>query len=210
MKLDSSFYRRDDVVQIARELLGMYLFSCIDGQLCGGRIVETEAYHGRIDKACHAYNGRRTDRTEIMYAEGGLAYVYLIYGIHHLFNIVTNEAGKADAVLIRAIEPSHGLEIMSLRRGVSADSPRLSSGPGLVSQALGINRRHYGLDLGGNTIWVEDRQDSPADEEVLARPRVGVAYAQEDAWLPWRFSIRNNDWVSKTISKYGSRPDSTR
>ncbi|EMR04466.1 DNA-3-methyladenine glycosylase [Cesiribacter andamanensis] len=219
MKLPEDFYRRPDPVQISRELLGKYLITHIGGVRTAGIIVETEAYNGRTDKACHAHLGRRTKRTEIMYHRGGLAYVYLTYGLHHLFNIVTNEAGFADAVLIRALEPTEGLEEMQLRRGLARPGLarpslmrpglarpdyRLTAGPGVMSQALGITREHWGENLQGDKIWVEDRNYTLADQDILQRPRVGIAYAQEDALLPWRFSIRNNPWVSRAKATYES------
>lgn len=209
-KLPVSFYTRPDVVQISRELLGKYLLTEIGGVRTGGKIVETEAYSGRNDKACHSHLGRRTSRTEIMYHQGGVAYVYLTYGIHNLFNIVTNSEGLADAVLIRAIEPLEGIEEMLLRRGLPNVEKRLTAGPGVMSQALGISREQYGEPLTGHTIWVENRNEEVKEEDILARPRVGVGYAGEDALLPWRFSIKNNPWVSKTVTNYGNRTDSTR
>ncbi len=209
MKLSRSFFTRPDVVEISRELLGKYLYTNIDGLLTGGMIVETEAYSGKNDKACHSHMGRRTTRTEIMYHEGGVSYVYLTYGIHHLFNIVTNTEGNADAVLIRAIEPLEGIDIMLQRREMVKPEKKLTAGPGVLSQALGISRKHYGEPLSGNTIWVEDKNVYFKDEETEARPRVGIGYAGEDALLPWRFSIRNNPWVSKTVTNYGNRINST-
>ena len=208
-KIPLSFYQREDVVQISRELLGKYLFTYINGVRTGGMIVETEAYNGRTDKACHAFGGRRTKRTEIIYHTGGVAYVYLTYGIHYLFNIVTNQEGLADAILIRAVEPVEGIEAMMDRRGMEKPEKRLTAGPGVLSQALGIDRDHYGLALNGETIWLEDRQISLSENQIEARPRVGIAYAEEDALLPWRFSIRNNPWVSKTVTNYGDRPHRT-
>lgn len=209
-KLSLSFYTRPEVVQISRELLGKYLFTHINGVRTGGKIVETEAYSGQNDKACHSHLGRRTARTEIMYHTGGVAYVYLTYGMHHLFNIVTNQEGMADAVLIRAIEPKEGIEEMMLRRGLSKVEKRLTAGPGVLSQALGISREQYGIPLSGPSIWVEDWKEEINEDEILARPRVGIAYAGEDALLPWRFSIRENPWVSKTVTNYGNRTYSTR
>lgn len=208
-KLPRSFYSRTDVVQIGQELLGKYLFTNIEGVLTGGMIVETEAYSGRNDKACHSHMGRRTKRTEIMYQEGGLAYVYLTYGIHYLFNVVTNREGNADAVLIRGVEPTEGVEWMMERRGMAKPENRLTAGPGVLSQALGISKKHYGELLTGNTIWIEDRQHEVKQEEIERRPRVGIAYAEEDAFLPWRFNIRNNRWVSKTVSNYGNNSNRT-
>lgn len=208
-KLSRSFYTRPDVVQISRDLLGKYLFTAVDGVLTGGMIVETEAYSGKNDKACHSHLGRRTSRTEIMYQQGGVVYVYLTYGIHYLFNVVTNKTGNADAVLIRGIEPCQGIEWMMERRGLDKPEKRLTAGPGVLSQAMGINKNLYGESLTGNMVWIEDRGQLIKDELIEARPRVGVGYAQEDALLPWRFSIRSNPWVSKTVTKYGNSNNST-
>lgn len=195
-KLPREFYTRPDVVHIGKELLGKYLFTYIDGVLTGGKIVETEAYCGENDLACHAHLGRRTTRTEIMYHEGGVAYVYLIYGIYALFNIITNVAGKADAVLIRAIEPTEGIPEMLLRRNQTKISAKLTAGPGLLTISLGIKTAHYATDLTGNSIWLEDQGINVPADQIIASPRVGVAYAGEDAFLPWRFRIRNNPWTS--------------
>ena len=146
-KVPLSFYDRKDVIQIAKELLGKILVTNFDGVITSGRIVETEAYNGVIDRASHAWGGRRTSRTEIMYAEGGKAYVYLCYGIHHLFNIVTNVRDVPHAVLIRAIEPLHGIETMLQRTGKPFANVTLTRGPGNVSKALGIHTVHTGYDL---------------------------------------------------------------
>lgn len=197
MKLTKSFYTRPDVVQLAHELLGKYVYTCVDGMLTGGMIVETEAYSGENDKACHAHLQRRTQRTEIMYAEGGVAYVYLVYGIHHLFNIITNQQGSADAVLVRAIEPEVGVEEMLLRRNMQQLKPNLTAGPGVLSQALGINKKLYGADLTGSTIWLEDKNVVFSPEKIAAGPRIGIDYAGEDALLPWRFWVKDCKWVSK-------------
>jgi DNA-3-methyladenine glycosylase len=201
-KLPLSFYTRPDAVTIARELLGKYFYSSFDGVLTGGMIVETEAYSGENDAACHAHLGRRTKRTQIMYEPGGISYVYLIYGIYSLFNIVTNAAGAADAVLIRAIEPLEGLPEMQQRRGLSTIEPRLTAGPGLMTQAMGISTLHNGTPLMGNEIWVEDRGVVVPEEDIVAGPRVGVAYAGADALLPWRFHVKGSKWVSKAKPKY--------
>ncbi|SFG92217.1 DNA-3-methyladenine glycosylase [Pontibacter chinhatensis] len=197
MKLPKEFYTRPDVVQLAQELLGKYLYTCVDGMLTGGMIVETEAYSGQNDRACHAHLNRRTARTEIMYSEGGVAYVYLIYGIYHLFNIITNEQDKADAVLVRAIEPEVGIEEMLLRRGFESIKSNLTAGPGVLSIALGIDRKLYGADLTGDTIWLEDKGLVLPAESIAAGPRIGVDYAGEDALLPWRFWLKGNKWVSR-------------
>ena len=196
MKLTRDFYTRPDVALISQELLGKYLFTKIGGHVTAGMIVETEAYCGRNDKACHANNNKRTPRTEVMYAEGGHAYLYLCYGIHHLFNIVTNVEGTADAVLIRALEPVEGIDWMLLRRNMMLPKPALTAGPGSMSAALGITTKHYGHDLLGDTIWVEDRGIAVAQHHIIASPRVGVAYAGDDALRPWRYRIKGNQWTS--------------
>lgn len=199
-KLPRMFYTRSDVVQISKELLGKYLMTHLDGVLTGGKIVETEAYCGRTDRACHAYLNRRTKRTEIIYQEGGIAYVYICYGIHHLFNVVTNEQELADAVLIRAIEPTDGIDWMLKRRNMKKMATRLTGGPGCLTKALGITRVHYGTDLQGKTIWIEDRQNDIVDADIIACPRIGIDYAGTDALLPWRFYIKGNKWVSRISS----------
>ncbi|MCC2548288.1 DNA-3-methyladenine glycosylase [Hymenobacter sp. BT175] len=196
MKIPAAYYQRPDVVQIARELLGKYLFTSIGGVLTGGRIVETEAYAHINDQACHSHLGRFTKRTSIMYEAGGVAYCYLIYGRYTLFNIITNEAGKADAVLIRGLEPTEGLAEMQLRRGLAAPARNLTAGPGLLTQALGITTAHYGTDVTGDLIWLEDRNETLPPELVTASPRVGIDYAGSDAALPWRFRVKGSPWVS--------------
>lgn len=194
-KLTKDFFLRDDVVAIAADLIGKFLYTKIEGQLTGGIIVETEAYNGRTDKACHAYLDRNTNRTRVMYEHGGVSYVYLCYGIHYLFNIVTNCSGLADAILIRAIEPVEGIDVMEERRGISADKIALTSGPGNVSKALGITKELYGEQLTGNKIWLENGYQKTF--QVAARKRIGIDYAEEDKHLPWRFIMRDNKWVSK-------------
>ena len=194
-KLNRSFYLSEDVVQVARDLLGKVLFSYIDGVLTAGKIVETEAYCGRGDKACHA-NGKRTPRTEVMYGEGGQAYVYLCYGIHHLFNVVTNKKDLADAVLIRGLEPISGIQEMKVRRRNTM--AKLASGPGTLSQAMGIKVKMNGTDLCGDELWIA--QIKPSEKiEILSGTRIGVDYAEEDALKPWRFIIKDNKYVSKSI-----------
>lgn len=197
MKLPSSYYLNQDVIFLAKDLLGKVLFTQIEGQITAGVIVETEAYFGEIDKASHAYGGRRTNRTEIMYSEGGVSYVYLCYGIHHLFNIVTSVKNEPHAVLIRAIEPLIGTETMELRRNMPITKSAISSGPGSAAKALGIDTTFNQKDLGGEEIWVEDHGIRYAENDIAAAPRVGVAYAQEDAFLPWRFFVKGNKYVSK-------------
>jgi DNA-3-methyladenine glycosylase len=197
MVLPESFYARTDVVEIARELLGKVLVTRFDGELTSGIIVETEAYAGEGDRASHAFGGRRTRRTEIMYGHGGTAYVYLIYGIHHLFNVVTNSRDTPHAILIRAIEPLEGIDVMLARRGKEKLQPSLTAGPGAMSAALGIRTSHTGLSLQGPEITIEDRGIKVPPRKVVAGTRVGVAYALDDALRPYRFSIAGNPYVSK-------------
>lgn len=182
---------------LANDLLGKVLFTQIDGEITAGIIVETEAYFGVQDKASHAYGGRRTDRTEPMFGQGGISYVYLCYGIHNLFNIVSSVEGEPHAVLIRAIEPLTGIEIMETRRNMPATKAAISSGPGSAAKALGIDRSFNQKDLTGEEIWIEDHGIRYPAEDIAATPRVGVAYAQEDALLPWRFFVKGNKYVSK-------------
>jgi DNA-3-methyladenine glycosylase len=187
MKLGKVFYLREDVVKISRELLGKVLCTDIDGKFASGIITETEAYRGVVDKASHAYNNRRTNRTEIMFGEGGKAYVYLCYGIHYLFNIVTNKAETPHAILVRAITPLDGIETIMERRNVSKLVPKTTIGPGTVSKALGITTKHTGVDLTGDTIWLEDRGIKVKPKDIIVGPRIGIDYAEEDALLPYRF-----------------------
>lgn len=194
--LPRSFFRRDDVVQIAKDLLGKKLCTNIDGSFTSGVIVETEAYNGRTDNACHSHIHGRTKRTEIMFGDAGYAYVYLCYGIHHLFNIVTNAEGLADAVLVRAIEPVSGIETILNRRGHTKLKRSTGGGPGIVSQALGITTEHYGVQLTSEPIWIEETDHPIQEADIIASPRVGVDYAGEDAQLPWRFRIKDNPFTS--------------
>lgn len=197
MKLPFSYYLNPDVIFLAKDLLGKVLFTQIDGVVTAGIIVETEAYFGVQDKASHAYGGRRTNRTETLYQQGGISYVYLCYGIHYLFNIVSSVEGEPHAVLIRAIEPLTGLDIMETRRKISATKAAISSGPGSAAKALGIDRTFNEKELTGEEIWIEDHNIRYTPDQIAAVPRVGVAYAQEDALLPWRFFVINNKYVSK-------------
>lgn len=196
-KLHRSFYERQDVVSIARDLVGMVLCTHIGNHFTSGIIMETEAYCGRGDKACHASGGRRTERTETMYKRGGTAYVYLCYGIHHLFNVVTNEKEEADAVLIRSIKPLDGKKQICYRRGFDDIKPALTAGPGRLTEALGITTELDETDLMNGTIWIEDRNLSIPEKELVSTTRIGVSYAGEDAKLPWRFYPKNSDWMSK-------------
>lgn len=208
-RLDLSFYQKEDVVEIAKALLGKYLFTKINGQITGGKIVETEAYAGIKDKASHSYGGRRTKRNEAMYGAGGIAYVYLCYGMHHLFNIVTGAKDDPQAVLIRAIEPVFGIDTMLKRRGMEKVSYQLTAGPGSLTRALGLTMKQNGQSLESTSLWLsenyeegsqEDQENRPLKKEIISSPRVGIAYAKEDALLPWRFRIKNNSWCSKSKS----------
>lgn len=195
MRLGEDFYQRKNVVKIARELLGKGLFTCIDGVITGGIIVETEAYSWK-EKGCHAFGLKKTPRNAIMFENGGYAYVYLCYGIHYLFNVVTNGVNVAEAVLVRALEPVSGLEIMAYRRGNPQNQLHLTSGPGKLTKALGIDRSFNGKFLLGNEVWVEDIGIPVPATKIEAGPRIGIDYAGEDAKLPWRFTIKDNRWIS--------------
>ena len=195
-KLPLQFYERSDVALVARELLGKVLVTNFDNTLTAGRIVETEAYNGIIDKASHAYNNRRTNRTEIMFGHGGVAYVYLCYGIHHLFNVVTNLQHVPHAVLIRAVEPVEGVPFMLERTGKLKAGFDLTRGPGNVSKALGIAVKSTGSSLLGDEIFIADDGLTIAVKDIIVSARIGVDYAAEDALLPYRFSVRGNKYVS--------------
>ncbi|TFF39289.1 DNA-3-methyladenine glycosylase [Mucilaginibacter psychrotolerans] len=197
MKLPEAYYLSSDVVAIARDLLGKYLFTCIDGVTTGGYIVDTEAYNGIIDKASHSYGNRITPRTKTMFEQGGITYVYLCYGIHEMFNIVTSVAGQPHAILIRAIVPTDGLDVIMHRRNMDTLKHHITRGPGSVAKALGISRKINACSLQSDTIWVEDRGLHFDAAEVAAGPRIGVDYAGDDALLPYRFYLRGNAFVSK-------------
>ena len=189
MRLSASFYAKDDVVAVARDLLGKVLCTRLNGQLTKAIIVETEAYAGVTDKASHAYGGRRTKRTEPIYGQGGTAYVYLCYGLHHLFNVVTNQEETPHAVLIRAGIPVTGTGRMLKRRNRAKVDKTLLAGPGSLAKALGITIEHTGLSLMNGQIWIEDHGTDVADDAVTIGPRVGVDYAGEDALRPYRFRL---------------------
>lgn len=197
MVLPGSFYTRADVVKVAKDLLGKVLVTNFDGILTSGMIVETEAYAGITDKASHAYGNRRTNRTEVMFTHGGVAYVYLCYGIHHLFNVVTNQRDTPHAILIRAVQPIDGVEHMLFRRHKEKLSPSLTAGPGAMSEALGIRTSHTGLSLQEPELFIEDRGIRIPAKSIVPGTRVGVAYALDDALRPYRFSIKDNPFVSK-------------
>lgn len=192
--LPESFYQHNQVTMIARQLLGKKLVTNILGRKSAGLIVETEAYSYR-ERGCHAFNNRMTNRNKVMFESGGVAYVYLCYGIHHLFNVVTNKSGVADAVLIRALEPSDGEEWMMDRMKVKS-LRRITSGPGKLTKALGIDRTFDGKDLNSTEVWIEEGE-RVSSRLIVASARIGIDYAGKDALLPWRFSIRDNPWVSQ-------------
>ncbi len=194
-KLPLSFYLRDDVVAIAKELLGKVLVTDLHGERTLGRIVETEAYAGEQDRASHASKGR-TNRTEVMYGNGGSAYVYLCYGIHQMFNIVTAGEGVPHAILIRAVDPIEGKEIMLQRTGKKSWDNTITSGPGRVGKAFGFHTTQCGTDLTGDELFIADDGFAVHDEDIISSPRIGVDYAGDHAAWHYRFYIRNNPYVS--------------
>jgi DNA-3-methyladenine glycosylase len=196
MKLKREFYLRDDTVQIARDLLGKLIVVPDEaGNRISGMIVETEAYLGVADRAAHSYGGRRTARNEVMYGLGGHVYVFFVYGMYYQFNVVTGPPDHPHAILIRAVEPIEGIEIMRERRGPTKDR-NLTSGPGKLCIALGIDRTLNGEGLRGRRVWLEDYRTFNASE-VLVGKRIGIDYAGEDAEKPWRFWVQDNAFVSK-------------
>ncbi|HEX8557567.1 MAG TPA: DNA-3-methyladenine glycosylase [Pyrinomonadaceae bacterium] len=198
-RLGRDFYTRADTLGVARELLGKRLVvpDAATGERVSGRVVETEAYLGVEDRAAHSYGGRRTRRTETMFARGGAAYVFFVYGMHHQFNVVTGPEGTPHAILVRAVEPEEGVELMRGRRPVPKER-ELTSGPGKLCRALAIDLTFDGEDLTrGRRVWLEETGARFAPEEVAAGPRVGVDYAGEDALRPWRFWLRGNAYVSR-------------
>jgi DNA-3-methyladenine glycosylase len=197
-KLPLEFYQRDDVLKVARELLGKILVTKWEGITTSGRIVEVEAYNGSIDRASHAFGGRRTARNEIMYAKGGVAYVYLCYGIHHLFNVVTNSKETPHAVLIRALEPVKGIGQMLQRVKKNFDHS-LTRGPGNLSKALGISTTHSGYSLRSSELFIADDNFEYTKKDIAASPRIGVDYAGDHALLPYRFYIKGNPFVSGKV-----------
>lgn len=203
--LSDSFYQSTNVLQISKDLLGKYLITHINGSVTSGVIVETEAYEAPQDKASHAYGNKLTPRTETMFYKGGCSYVYICYGIHHLFNVITGPEGLPHAVLIRAIEPKENIPLMLKRRGLKKLDYRLTSGPGKAASALGISKKHNALDLRNNKgkVWIEDRGIRIISDDIISGPRVGMTSAQECAHWPYRFRIKRNPWSSKPdVVKY--------
>lgn len=203
-RLPEKFFLGTNTVRVARDLLGKLLVvPAADGSRVSGMIVETEAYLGIGDKAAHSYGGRRTARNEITYAEGGHVYVFFVYGMYYQLNLVTGPAEHAHVVLIRAVEPVEGIEIMRERRGMMPDK-NLTSGPGKLTIALGIDRSYNGEHLSGDRIWVEEHKKVKRSE-IATGPRVGIDYAEEFIDLPWRFWVRGNNFVSKPAARAGGR-----
>ena len=196
-KLNHAFYNSDNVVDRARKLIGKILVTNIDGELTSGIIVETEAYKAFTDKASHAFNGRRTPRNEHMYAAAGTAYVYICYGMHHMLNIVTNKKEVPDAILIRAVAPLKGLEIMQSRTGKPPGNYTITRGPGNVAKAFGILKIHSGVCLTGTQVYLLHNEGQEAvDDAIGVSARIGVDYAGTDAALPYRFFLRGSKFVS--------------
>lgn len=206
-KLKPSYYQNPDVEFLAKDLLGKVLYTNKDGQVTAGLITETEAYFGSDDKASHAFGNRRTARIGIMYGPGGFAYVYRCYGIHHLLNVVVSGSDDPKCVLIRAVEPYAGKDIIEERRKMPVTNTAVSSGPGSLSKALGIDGLINKKDLSENEIWIEDIGKRYAPEEIAAVPRIGIAYAGEHAFLPLRFYLKSNKFVSKKIKNPSSDID---
>jgi len=195
-KLPPEFYEGADVIQIAKDLLGKILITKFDGVVTSGRIVETEAYIGITDRASHAYNGKRTARNEHMYAAPGISYVYICYGMHHLFNVVTNKKGIPDAVLIRAVEPLQGIPAMLKRTGKLKPDYTLTKGPGNVGRALGISKDHSGINLSGNKVFIATDGIAGSVNDIGESKRIGVEGAGEAAAYPYRFYVKGNRYVS--------------
>lgn len=192
--LPISYFQQDDVVRLARELVGCLLVRKWQGQELQLKITETEAYRHYNDLACHAANSHRTPRNAPMFESGGRSYVYLCYGIHHMFNIVTNVKGKADAILIRALEPLQGEEIMIRQRNHQRLQTNTTAGPGNLTQATGITRAQNNILLNSSSLHIIDKTEQP---DIEARTRIGIGYAGEDTQLPWRFYDNNSPYVSK-------------
>lgn len=197
MKLDLAFYQRPDVLQIARDLLGKHLYTCIGGVVTAGRVVETEAYRHEGDDSLALHLQRKRHQARGLYQPGGHAYIYTVYNRYALFNLTTHDADRPDAVLIRAVEPLLGINEMLRRRGLGAPVRALTAGPGVLSQALGITPALSGTALDGDAIWFEDHGETVPPAAARASARVGLAYAgPEAAALPWRFRLKDSKWTS--------------
>ncbi len=192
-RLEQDFYLREDTLQLARELLGKRLVVVQNGMRCSGLISETEAYLGAIDRASHAYGNRLTQRTSTMFEAGGISYIYLCYGLHYLFNVVTHQKGTPHAILIRALIPDEGIPLMQERRQKNLKKPgvipsaKLCHGPATVCQALGLDKTWNGISLVGENLFIENTERPVPHAEIQSGPRIGVDYAGDDALLPYRF-----------------------
>ncbi len=195
-KLNLSFYDRKNVILVARELLGKILVSKWNGIRSSGRIVETEAYAGEMDRASHAFGGKRTTRSEHLYGDPGTSYVYISYGMHHLFNVITNKKNIPHGVLIRALEPIDGIDQMLMRTGKSYGDLTLTKGPGNLSRAMGISKLNSGISLISDEIFIEDDGMRYKKDQIIVTRRIGVESAREDAELPYRFIVKGNPYVS--------------
>ena len=200
--LKNDFFKRD-TVEVAKSLIGKKIIRNISGNFFCAKIVETEAYLGLEDRACHSYGGRITDRNRTLYLPGGHIYVYLIYGMYDLLNIVTRDEDHPEAVLIRGVEPLENLDGISKNRFGKAyeelstyQRKNLSNGPGKLSMAIGINRSLNGKILSKDYLYIEDA-DEISESEIIITKRIGIDYAGEDADLPLRFCLRDNPYVSK-------------
>lgn len=199
--LDENFFNRKDVNLIAKQLLGKIISTNIEGEVTSIRVVETEAYVHMVDKASHAFNGKRTMKNEHMYGKPGTSYIYLCYGIHNMLNIVTNKENIADAILIRAGEPLTGIDLMLKRTGKIKLDFSLTKGPGNLGKALGVSKIHSGKKLNENEIYVYE-DNFKIDENLIGiSNRIGVNYAGNDALLKYRYFIKNNPYVSSKPNK---------
>ena len=191
-RLAASFYAQP-VLVLARALVGRILVHVSGDGLCAGRIVETEAYRGPEDLAAHSARGRRTRRTEAMFGPPGRVYMFQVYGTHWAFNVVAGTEGQPHAVLVRALEPVVGIDVMARRRGLPASSRELTNGPGKLCAALGLDRRHYGAELSSEAVFLSG---GLAPARIGRSPRIRVDYARSWAAKPWRFYERGNRYVS--------------
>ncbi|WP_235296546.1 DNA-3-methyladenine glycosylase [Portibacter marinus] len=203
MVIPRSFYEGEDILEISKRLLGKKLCTLIDGQYTSGIIVETEAYKAPEDKASHAYGNKVTPRTKTMFSKPGTGYIYIIYGMYHLFNVITGPEGVAHCILVRAVEPLEGQEAMARRRSMSKVRKEMTNGPGKFSIAMGIHKGLNGTDLTQREqIWIEEGWPLTDPKEILVGPRVGMSTAEECSNWPFRFRIKGNRWTSKPDTVY--------
>ncbi len=205
-KLTRKFYLRKDTLWAARKLLGKLLVvPDHSGNRVSGMVVETEAYLGLTDEAAHSYSGRRTPRNEVTYSHGGVVYVFFVYGMYHQLNVVTGPIGHPNVVLIRALEPVEGVDLMRERRG-EMPYKNLTSGPGKLCIALGIDRGLNGADLAGDQIWLEKHRFF-GEDAIASGKRIGIDYAGDDAEKPWRFWVADSEYVSRKTGKSAREGD---